>query len=90
MPMATNRATVAKLMLMACVAIVLVVQNVTVVLKASAGQKIQFSSFAMTCPAESGRMCVLCRTNPNAMQKKSKSMGFRTAMRMSVIVFSFL
>ena len=66
------------------------VQKVIMVLKVSAGQNTQFSSFAMTCPEESGRILVLCNTNPNAMQKKRRSMGFSVAVMVASMASSFV
>jgi hypothetical protein len=60
------------------------VQKRSMVIKLSAGQKIQVSALASVLLAESGRMRVLASTKPMAMQKKRVSMGESVAKKVAI------
>ena len=73
-------------MLIKCVPIESGVQKRTIVIKLSAGQKIQVSSLAITLPAPSGRILHLRKVYPAAMQENSVSMGVKTAVNVVMVV----
>ena len=61
------------------------VQKRIIVIKLSAGQKIQVSHLASVFPAPSGRIPVFVKRKPSAMQKKSVSIGVSVAKKVVMV-----
>ena len=74
------------MILIKCSPIESTVQKYAIVVKLSAGQKIQVSILAMTLPDPSGRILHLLSMNPSAMQANSVSIGVSVAVKVVIVV----